>query len=178
MLFYETKKELEKRMEGLTYKDIKNGSLTVFIYNNGKAGVVKYDIYGSITLKTEDQHEGYDEKDYIHINIQNKRIGGYGYDRWSTALSEGLNTIKNLYKIKTTLNYKKVNKVTGFGEFYDKKGSRVYGLYKDGSISYGIGVSAVLDCVKRGFSNVKLDEVSSYQGRNEDRFTFTIKGRD
>lgn len=159
------KKDLEQALKGITNKDIKGGSITVTIYT-GKGTSVLYDTSANIYLKDSD--EG------IYYYKEAGRIGGGGYDRWSTALSEGLNNFKSIYKIKTTLKKKVVNELTGFKEFYTKKGRRVYGLYENGSISYGIGVSSVLDCVKNGFSNLKL--TSAYYGKNEDRFTFEIKG--
>jgi len=178
MEIIENKKELKKAIEKLTYKDIKEGSINVIIYSKNNASSVFYDVYGYITKKTEDINAPYDENDYIHFNITCNRIGGYGYDRWSTALSEGLNLLKNIYKIKTSLRKKVVNRSTGFKEFYKKDGSRVYGLYEDGSISYGIGVPAVLGCVEDGFSNVKIIKNRCYQARinAEDGYSFTIKG--
>lgn len=159
------KKDLKKELEGITNKDIKSGSITITIYTKPSASSVLYDVNASIYLKN---------KEYgIYYYKEADRIGGGGYDRWSTALSEGLNLFKNIYKIKTTLKKKTVNEVTGFKEFYTRKGRRVYGLYENGAISYGIGTSSVLDCVKEGFSNLKL--TSAYYGKNEDRFTFEIK---
>lgn len=158
------KKDLEKVLKNLTSKDIKSGSITVTIYNS-KGSCVLYDVNASIYTKNNE--EG------IYYYKEGSRIGGGGYDRWSTALSEGLNMFKNIWKIKTTLKYKKVNQLTGFGEYYTRKDRRVYGLYKDGSISYGIGVDAVLYAVKEGISNLKLN--NAYYGKNEDRFTFEIK---
>ena len=159
------KKDLKKALEGINYKDIKNGSITVTIYTKKSASSVLYDVNASLYVKNQD--EG------IYYFKEADRIGGGGYDRWSTALSEGLNLFKNCYRIKTTLKKVTVNKLTGFKEFYTRKDRRVYGLYEDGYISYGIGISAVLDAVKNGFSNLKL--TSAYYGKNEDRFTFQIK---
>lgn len=159
------KKDLEKALKNINYKDIKSGSITVTIYTKKSASSVLYDVNASLYVKNQD--EG------IYYFKEADRIGGGGYDRWSTALSEGLNLFKNCYRIKTTLKKKTVNKLTGFKEFYTRKDRRVYGLYENGSISYGIGVSAVLDAVKNGFSNLKL--TSAYYGKNEDRFTFQIK---
>lgn len=159
------KKDLEKALKNINYKDIKSGSITVTIYTKKSASSVLYDVNASLYVKNQD--EG------IYYFKEADRIGGGGYDRWSTALSEGLNLFKNCYRIKTTLKKVTVNKLTGFKEFYTRKDRRVYGLYEDGSISYGIGVSAVLDAVKNGFSNLKL--TSAYYGKNEDRFTFQIK---
>ena len=158
-------KELHEALKNLNYKNIKGGSITVTIYTKPSGSSVLYDVNASIYLKESD--EG------IYYYKEGSRIGGGGYDRWSTALSEGLNLFKNIYKIKTTLKKKTVNSLTGFKEFYTKKDRRVYGLYMDGGISYGIGTSSVLDCVKNGFSNLKL--TSAYYGKNEDRFTFEVK---
>lgn len=165
MEILKNKKELQNALKGLTPKDIKSGSITITIYTKPNGNSVLYDVNASIYVKG--QEEG------IYYYKECDRIGGGGYDRWSTALSEGLNNFKNIYKIKTTLKKVTVNKLTGFKEFYTRKGRRVYGLYKDGTISYGIGVSSVLDCIKEGFSNIKL--TSAYYGKNEDRFSFEIK---
>ena len=159
------KKHLEKALKNINYKDIKSGSITVTIYTKKSASSVLYDVNASLYVKN--QNEG------IYYFKEADRIGGGGYDRWSTALSEGLNLFKKCYRIKTTLKKVTVNKLTGFKEFYTRKDRRVYGLYEDGSISYGIGIPAVLDAVKNGFSNLKL--TSAYYGKNEDRFTFQIK---
>ena len=159
------KKDLLNALKELNYKNIKNGFITVTIYTKSSGSSVLYDVHANIYTKESD--EG------IYYYNEGSRIGGYGYDRWSTALSEGLNLFKNIYKIKTTLKKKTVNRLTGFKEFYTKKDRRVYGLYENGSISYGIGVSSVLDAVKEGFSNLKL--TSTYYGKNEDRFTFEFK---
>lgn len=166
MEILKNKKDLQNALKGLTPKNIESGSITITIYTKPNASSVLYDVNASIYVKG--QEEG------IYYYKEADRIGGGGYDRWSTALSEGLNNFKNLYKIKTTLKKKTVNKLTGFKEFYTRKDRRVYGLYENGAISYGIGVSSVLECVKEGFSNIKL--TSAYYGKNEDRFTFEIKG--
>lgn len=159
------KKDLQDALKGLTSKDIKSGSITITIYTKPNGSSVLYDVNASIYTKNSD--------DGIYYYKEGARIGGGGYDRWSTALSEGLALFKSIYKIKTTLKYKKVNQLTGFGEYYTRKDRRVYGLYKDGSISYGIGVDAVLYAVDEGLSNLKL--TSAYYGKYEDRFTFEIK---
>lgn len=161
-----SKKELEKALKGIGAKDITDGHITITIYTKPNASSVLYDVNASLYLK--------DREDGIYYYKEGDRIGGGGYDRWSTALSEGLNLFKNIYKIKTTLKKKTVNELTGFKEFYTRKGRRVYGLYENKAISYGIGVASVLDCVKNGFSNLKL--TNAYYGKNEDRFTFEIKG--
>lgn len=165
MEILKNKKELQNALKGLTPKDIKGGSITITIYTKPNGNSVLYDVNASIYVK--EQEEG------IYYYKEADRIGGGGYDRWSTALSEGLNNFKNIYKIKTTLKKVTVNKLTSFKEFYTRKGRRVYGLYENGAISYGIGVNSVLDCIKEGFSNIKL--TSAYYGKNEDRFSFEIK---
>ncbi len=164
MEILETKKDLEKALKNITYKDIKSGSIRMVIYTKPSASSVFYDINASIYLKNDES---------IYYSKEGNKIGGYGYDRWSTALSEGLNLFKKLYKIKTTLKKKTVNKMTGFKEFYTRKDRRVYGLYEDGSISYGIGVSSVLEAVKEGFTNIK--QTSGYSGKYEDGYNFIIK---
>lgn len=165
MEILENKNELEKALKNINYKDIKSGCIRITIYTKPNANSVFYDVSGSIYLKDSD--EG------IYYFKEANRIGGYGYDRWSTALSEGLNLFKKLYRIKTTLKKKTVNELTGFKEFYTRKDRRVYGLYEDGAISYGIGVNSVLSCVKEGFSNLK--QTGGYCGKYEDQYTFNFK---
>ena len=168
-----TEKEFLQVVKNLTYKDIKKGSVKITVYTTPKNNSVKYDVDANFTLKSEDSKAEYDEKDYIYLYIEGAKVGGYGYDRWSTALSNGLNIFKQFYKIKTTLKYKKND--YGYKEFYTQKGERVYGLSLDKYISYGIGESSVLYAVKKGFSNVKL--TNFYNGKFESQYTFEIIGR-
>lgn len=167
MILYTTK-ELEKELKGLSYKDIASGSIDITIYTRPNASSVLYDVRVNLTKK----HDGYEynENNYISFYKEGLRVGGGGYDRWSTALSNGLNLLKNIYKIKSTLKRQGEH----YKEYYTKDGRRVYGLYKDGSISYGIGTDAVLYAVKMGLSNVKLKR--AHYGKYEDFFSFDIKG--
>ena len=167
-MILEREKDLEKELKGLTYKDIKSGHIDVTIYTRPNASSVFYDVCVNIEKKHEERQ--YDEKNYISFYKEGMRVGGWGYDRWSTALSNGLNLLKNIYKIKSTLK----RQGEYYKEYYTKDGRRVYGLNKDGSISYGIGVDTVLNAVKYGFSNVKLTK--AHYGKNEDFFSFEIKG--
>lgn len=160
-----TEKEIIKRFENLTYKDIKKGNIDITLYSRG--GQTYYGkVNASFTLTSGDTDKPYNENDYIYIDYLVK-VAGWGYDKHSTALSNGLNLFKTIYKKKTTLKLKDK-------EYYTKDNKRVYGLYKDNSISYGIGASSVLLAVKHGFSNLKLK--SQYYGINEDNFKFEVKG--
>ena len=163
-----SERELEKALKGLTSKDIKKGYIDVTIYTTPTSNAVNYDVRINIEKKNDGT---YNEENYIYYYKEKSRVGGGGYDRWSTALSNALNLCKTIYKRKTTL------KVKGdtYKEFYTKDGRRVYGLYKDNSISYGIGVDAVLYAVYKGFSNVKC--IKKYNGRFEDCYKFEIVGR-
>lgn len=87
------------------------------------------------------------------------KAGGYGYDKHSTATSEAINKFKFLYKFKNGLQWDDDEHVN------TKQSKRIYGLYKNKTISYGIGLSSVLNCLK-GFSNVKIKQI--YYGKNED----------
>ena len=167
-MILEREKDLEKELKGLTYKDIKDASINITIYTKPNASSVFYDV--SINIEKKHDGEQYDENNYISFYKEGMRVGGWGYDRWSTTLSNGLNLLKNIYKIKSTL--KKQGEHAR--EYYTKDGRRVYGLYEDGSISYGIGTNSVLNAVKYGFSNVKLTK--AHYGKNEDFFSFKIKG--
>lgn len=167
-MILEREKDLQKELKGLTYKDIKDASINITIYTKPNASSVFYDV--SINIEKKHDGEQYDEKNYISFYKEGLRVGGWGYDRWSTALSNALNLLKNIYKIKSTL--KRQGKYVK--EYYTKDGRRVYGLYEDGSISYGIGTDAVLNAVKYGFSNVKLTK--AHYGKYENFFSFKIKG--
>lgn len=166
-MFIDNVKELKKELKGLSYKDIKEGFIDVTVYVKPNASSVFYDV----RLNIEKKHDSpeYNEDNYISFYKEGLRIGGYGYDRSSTALSEGLNLFKNIYKIKTTLKRKGEH----YKEYYTKDGRRVYGLRKDASIDYGIGTNAVLNAVKYGLSNVKLR--SAHYGKYENAFHFDIK---
>ena len=166
-----TEKEITRRFKNLTYKDIKNGNINITIYASKTGGTIYGKVNANFTLTSEDTDKTYSGSNYIYVDYIVK-VGGYGYDRHSTALSNGLNLFKNIYKKKTTLKYKA--DYCSLKEYYTKDNKRVYGLSKDNSISYGIGTSAVLYAVKEGFSNLKL--TSQYYGLNEDSFKFEIKG--
>lgn len=166
-MFIDNVKELEKELKGLSYKDIKGGFIDVTVYAKPNASSIFYDVRFNIEKKHDNTE--YNEDNYISFYKEGLRIGGYGYDRSSTALSEGLNLFKNIYKIKTTLKRKGEH----YKEYYTKDGRRVYGLYKDASISYGIGTDSVLNAVKYGLSNVKLR--SAHYGKYENAFHFDIK---
>lgn len=87
------------------------------------------------------------------------KASGYGYDKHSTATSNALNKFRFLYKIKNGTKWDGLEHAT------TKNGSRIYGLYKDRTISYGIGLSSVLNCLK-AFSNVKIKYIN--YGKNSD----------
>lgn len=72
---------------------------------------------------------------------------GYGYDKESTALANAINKFKK-YFIRYT---------------YGKKKEKV-GLYSDNSISYGLGINYVVECLKC-FKNVKI--LKEYYGMLE-----------
>lgn len=167
-MFIDNVKELEKELKGLSYKDIKGGFVDITVYAKQNASSIFYDVRFNIEKKHDNPE--YNENNYISFYKEGLRIGGYGYDRSSTALSEGLNLFKNIYKIKTTLKKKGEH----CKEYYTKDGRRVYGLRKDASIDYGIGTDAVLNAVKYGLSNVKLR--SAHYGKYENAFHFDIKG--
>lgn len=82
--------------------------------------------------------------DYYMYNYNNSEQGttkatGYGYDKQSTCVSKAINIYKNLYK--------------RYGKNAKKYTS--YGLDKNNTISYGIGINAVINCIKC-FKNVKI----------------------
>ena len=87
------------------------------------------------------------------------KAGGYGYDKHSAATSNAINKFKFLYKIKNGTKW------DGLEHSNLKNGSRIYGLYKDKTISYGMGLSSVLNCLK-AFSNVKIKYIN--YGKNSD----------
>lgn len=81
------------------------------------------------------------------------KAGGYGYDKRSTATSNAINKFKFLYKFKNGLLWDDEEHVN------TKQGKRIYGIYKDKAISYGIGISSVLRCLN-AFNNVKVISVN------------------
>lgn len=81
------------------------------------------------------------------------RANGYGYDKESTALSNAINKYKNLYKFRNGLKWDDMEHVA------TKENKRIYGICKDKTISYGIGISSALNCLN-AFSNVKIKYVN------------------
>lgn len=81
------------------------------------------------------------------------KAGGYGYDKHSTATSEAINKFKFLYKFKNGLQW------DGMEHVNTKQGKRIYGVYKDKHISYGIGISSVMNCLN-AFNNVKVISIN------------------
>jgi hypothetical protein len=121
---------------------IKN-NLTLEIYNKGgSVWYCDYYFYNGINFKKG-----------------TTRAGGYGYDKHSTATSEAINKFKFLYRLKSKLNWIDISHVT------TSKGDSIYGLYKDKSISYGIGISSVLHCLE-AFSNIKIKFIN-YGNRSD-----------
>lgn len=94
---------------------------------------------------------------YFYNGISSERgttkAGGYGYDKHSTATSSAINRFRFLYKIKSGIKWDDMEHLTL------KDGSKIYGLYKDKDISYGIGLSSILNCLK-AFSNVKIKYIN------------------
>jgi hypothetical protein len=81
------------------------------------------------------------------------KAGGYGYDKHSTATSNAINKFKFLYKFKNGLQW------DGRRYVNTKQGKRIYGVYEDKTISYGIGISSVMNCLN-AFNNVKVVSVN------------------
>ena len=97
---------------------------------------------------------------YMYYNYNNRLTGttkatGYGYDKMSTCVSNALNLFKDKFK-----RYSK-----------NAKHYTSYGLLSDNSISYGIGLSSVLACIKC-FKNVKVKNI--YYGINENNIRLEI----
>lgn len=81
------------------------------------------------------------------------KASGYGYDKHSTATSNAINKFNFLYKFKRDLQWEGIEHVT------TKENKRIYGICKDKSISYGIGISSVINCLT-AFSNVKIKSIN------------------
>ena len=94
--------------------------------------------------------------DYDNYNQGTTKATGYGYDKQSTCLSNAINKYSYLFK--------------RFGRKAKKYTS--YGLDNDNKISYGIGVNAVINCLKC-FKNVKI--VEEYEGRYENYLKLKIE---
>lgn len=108
--------------------------------------------YLELTYYTKGNNNNY-YCDYYFYNGKEYEKGttkatGYGYDKESTCVSNALNKYKHLFKRygKKAKNYTR------------------YGLYEDNSISYGIGINAVENCLKC-FKNVKI--IKEYNGIRE-----------
>lgn len=95
------------------------------------------------------------------------KAGGYGYDKTSTVASNAINNYNFLYNIKQGTKWEGKNSMHS----QTKKGLTVYGVYNNKDISYGIGLSSVLNCLNV-FSNVKIN--STYYGENETQITLKI----
>lgn len=98
--------------------------------------------------------EYYYYDDYNYLKGKTKATG-YGYNKESTCLSNAINIFSKLF----TRYNKKAKKYNS------------YGLYDDNSISYGIGTSSVLSCLKC-FKNVKIKNF--YDGIYEHSLTIEI----
>lgn len=81
------------------------------------------------------------------------KASGYGYDKHSTATSNAINKFRFLYKFKRGLQWEGIEHVT------TKENKRIYGVYKNKTISYGIGISSVVNCLT-AFSNVKIKSIN------------------
>lgn len=81
------------------------------------------------------------------------KASGYGYNKHSTATSNAINKFKFLYKFKNGLKW------NGSMHIDTKKGDKIYGLHKDKTISYGIGISSVINCLN-AFNNVKIKSIN------------------
>lgn len=93
--------------------------------------------------------------DYYYYNGETFEQGttkatGYGYDKQSTAISNAINKFKQLYKVKKGVKWE--NETSARAK---TKNGDIYGIYKDKSISYGIGINCVLNCLDV-FKNVKI----------------------
>lgn len=94
--------------------------------------------------------------DYYYYNGETYEQGttratGYGYDKQSTAVSNAINKFKDKYTLKRGVKWE--NETTSRAT--KKDGSSWYGIYKDKTISYGIGLNCVINCLNV-FNNVKV----------------------
>lgn len=95
--------------------------------------------------------------DYYYYNGETYEQGttkatGYGYDKQSTAISNAINKIKDKYIMKKCYKWEHE---TSARAIHRKTGREIYGIYKDKSISYGIGKNCVINCLQC-FKNVKV----------------------
>jgi len=96
--------------------------------------------------------------DYFFYNGLGHEIGttkasGYGYNKHSTVISNAINKFKFLYKFKNGLQW------DGMEHINTKQGKRIYGIYRDKHISYGLGISSVIDCLN-AFNNIKVISIN------------------
>lgn len=111
--------------------------------------------------------------DYYFYNGLNYEQGttkasGYGYDKQSTAASEAINKFNMLYNIKQGTKWE----YNGSMRAITKNNKSYYGIYPDKNISYGIGLSSVLNCIGV-LSNVKIK--LQYFGEKETKIHLQIK---
>lgn len=107
---------------------------------------------------------------YNGINYERgtTKAGGYGYDKQSTAASNAINKYKMLFNIKKGVKWPNKNSMHA----QLKDGTTTYGVYNDKTISYGIGLSSVLNSLKV-FSNVKV--IETFFGDKETFIKIEIK---
>lgn len=94
--------------------------------------------------------------DYYYYNGETYEQGttkatGYGYDKQSTAISNALNKFKNKFTFKKGIKWESETS----SHAITKNNGTIYGIYKDKTISYGIGLNSVINCLN-AFSNVKV----------------------
>lgn len=139
----------------LSYEDIKTISLKITLMYNKNGNIKAFcEWYAN------------NGQNYFYGEFT-KNIDGYGYDKQSTALTRCLDEFKQYFKTYSYVKYSKRKNC------YMSKGHEVYGLYKDLSISYGIGLTSVFNCLHQ-LKNVKI--LMNYQGKTEDCFYIDIKG--
>ena len=125
--------------------------------NNIKKGYITFTYY--TRGNNNNWYCEYEYYDYTNYFTGWKKATGYGYDKESTCLSNAINEFKKLF-----IRYNKKAK---------KHSS--YGLYEDNSISYGIGINAVINCLNC-FKNVKITK--EYNGKLENCLKIEISYND
>lgn len=120
-----------------------NNYLKIIIYDKGG-----YTLYGDYYFYNGITHENGTTK-----------AGGWGYDKPSTIASDILNRFNFLFNLKRGVKWEGETSAHS-----NIKNKHIYGLYKDKTFSYGVGLDSTINCLN-AFNNIKLKNV--YYGRHE-----------
>jgi len=123
---------------------------------NKRIGTLKLYVTMNKNNNANCEYYYYNDIDYKKGNT--KAIG-FGYDKQSSALSNAINKFSDKFILKKCLKWESDTSASCI----DKNTNRsYYGVYKDKTISYGIGCKAVVNCLDC-FTNVKVKYQDEYK---------------